>query len=53
LIWDMAYTEFYFTDVLWPDFDHTQFDLALTDFSQRDRRFGQIDSEYDAEPGAA
>ena len=53
LIWNMAYTEFYFTDVLWPDFDHTQFDLALTDFSQRDRRFGQIDSEYDAEPGAA
>ena len=53
LIWDMAYTEFYFTDVLWPDFDHTQFDLALADFSQRDRRFGQIDSEYDAEAGAA
>jgi len=53
LIWDMAYTEFYFTDVLWPDFDHTQFDLALADFAQRDRRFGQIDSEYDAEAGAA
>ena len=48
LIWDMAYTEFYFTDVLWPDFGHTQFDLALADFAQRDRRFGQIDSEYDA-----
>jgi undecaprenyl diphosphate synthase len=53
LIWDMAYTELYFTDVLWPDFDHGQFDLALADFSRRDRRFGQIDSEYDAEPGAA
>jgi len=53
LIWDMAYTEFYFTDVLWPDFDHTQFDLALSDFSKRDRRFGQIDAEYGAEPGAA
>jgi len=53
LIWDMAYTEFYFTDVLWPDFDHTQFDLALADFAQRDRRFGQIESEYDAEAGAA
>jgi undecaprenyl diphosphate synthase len=53
LIWDMAYTELYFTDVLWPDFDHTQFDLALFDFSQRDRRFGQINSECDAEQGAA
>jgi undecaprenyl diphosphate synthase len=40
LLWDFAYTEFVFSDVLWPDFDDIELDLALADFAQRDRRFG-------------
>ena len=40
MLWQMAYTEFYFTDVLWPDFNHGELDLALASFAGRDRRFG-------------
>lgn len=40
LLWQCAYTEFYFTDILWPDFDDTAFQNALEDFSRRERRFG-------------
>ena len=42
LLWHLAYSELYFTEVLWPDFDSNQFDLALTEFSNRSRRFGDI-----------
>ena len=42
LIWQMAYSEFYFTDVLWPDFDHKEVDKALAAYSQRQRRFGRL-----------
>jgi len=41
LLWQSAYTELYFTDCLWPDFDAAELDKALTDFSGRQRRFGQ------------
>ncbi|MEM8828719.1 MAG: isoprenyl transferase [Cyanobacteria bacterium P01_G01_bin.19] len=41
LLWQLAYTEIYVTDTLWPDFDSEQFDLALASFQQRDRRFGK------------
>jgi len=41
LLWQLAYTELYFTDVLWPDFNPTQFQAALDDFSHRQRRFGR------------
>lgn len=41
LLWQAAYAEFYFTDILWPDFDENQFDEALNVFDQRERRFGQ------------
>ena len=41
LIWQMAYTELYFTDLLWPDFDQQAFDDALTWFVGRQRRFGK------------
>ena len=41
LLWQLAYTELYFTDVLWPDFDETQLDLALSSFAGRQRRFGR------------
>lgn len=41
MLWQLAYTEIYVTDTLWPDFDNQQFDLALKSFQQRDRRFGK------------
>lgn len=40
LLWQIAYAELYFTDVLWPDFDENTFEGALTAFAQRERRFG-------------
>ncbi len=42
LLWHLAYTELYFTDTLWPDFDSQAYDLALEWFAGRQRRFGQI-----------
>ena len=40
LLWQSAYTEFYFSDTLWPDFDITDLNSALNDFSKRERRYG-------------
>jgi undecaprenyl diphosphate synthase len=40
LLWQAAYAELYFTDVLWPDFDEEQFNIAIDSFDQRERRFG-------------
>lgn len=40
LLWQSAYAEFYFTDVLWPDFDESEFKNALEEFTNRERRFG-------------
>ncbi len=40
LLWQIAYAEFYFTDVLWPDFDEQVFEGAMNAFSHRERRFG-------------
>ena len=40
LLWQAAYAEFYFSDVLWPDFDKAEFDKALASFSKRERRMG-------------
>lgn len=42
LLWQMAYTEMYFTDILWPDFDRVAFHQALLSYQKRDRRFGQV-----------
>ena len=41
LLWQAAYAEFYFTDVLWPDFNENEFTKAIIMFDQRERRFGQ------------
>ena len=41
LLWQAAYAEFYFTDVLWPDFKAAQFEQALNCFGDRERRYGQ------------
>lgn len=48
MLWQMAYTEFYFTDVLWPDFNHRELDLALASYAARDRRFGTSGSPTEA-----
>jgi len=40
LLWQSAYAEYYFTDVLWPDFTPLELDKALLDFSKRNRRYG-------------
>jgi len=40
LLWQFAYTELYFTEVLWPDFDAQALDAALADYAARERRFG-------------
>jgi undecaprenyl diphosphate synthase len=42
LIWQAAYSEYYFTDVLWPDFNQKEIDKALLAYSQRQRRFGGL-----------
>jgi undecaprenyl diphosphate synthase len=42
MLWQLAYAELYFTDVLWPDFDVAQFNQALTWFGSRQRRFGDL-----------
>jgi undecaprenyl diphosphate synthase len=45
LLWQMAYTEFYFTGVLWPEFDAKELDRAIASFSQRERRFGRTSEQ--------
>ena len=42
LLWQGAYTEYYFTDVLWPDFRKPQFRQALAEYARRDRRYGKV-----------
>ena len=42
LLWQSAYTEFYFTDILWPDFRKPQFRQALAEYARRDRRYGKV-----------
>lgn len=45
LLWQLAYTEFYFTDTLWPDFDDALFLLAIQSYQQRERRFGRTSEQ--------
>lgn len=45
LMWQMAYTEFYFTDVAWPDFDKAELIKAIEKYNQRDRRYGGVKEE--------
>lgn len=42
LLWQLAYTELYFTKLLWPDFNEVELDKALEDFAGRQRRFGKV-----------
>jgi len=52
LLWQLAYTELYFTPILWPDFDTTEFDKAITSFQQRERRFGRTSEQLVEKPNA-
>ncbi|MGF6990878.1 undecaprenyl diphosphate synthase [Lachnospiraceae bacterium PF1-21] len=42
LLWQLAYTEFYFTDVLWPNFNKDELAKAIAYYNERDRRFGKV-----------
>ena len=45
LLWQLAYTELYFTDTLWPDFNEEAFKLAIDSYQQRERRFGRTSEQ--------
>ena len=45
LLWQLAYTEFYFTDVPWPDFTKEELEKAIAQYNNRDRRYGAIKEE--------
>ena len=45
LLWQLAYTELYFTDILWPDFDATELQKAFLWYAQRERRFGRTSAQ--------
>ncbi|NLD67903.1 MAG: di-trans,poly-cis-decaprenylcistransferase [Limnobacter sp.] len=49
LLWQLAYTELYFTDALWPDFDAAALDLAFASFRSRERRFGRTSAQLAAD----
>jgi undecaprenyl diphosphate synthase len=49
LLWQIAYSELYVTDVLWPDFRRVQFLAALEEYRRRERRFGRTAAQIAAE----
>ncbi|WP_296444111.1 polyprenyl diphosphate synthase [Rhodoferax sp. UBA5149] len=49
LLWQTAYSEFYFSGKLWPEFDEAELDLAIMSFNQRERRFGKTSSQLGAQ----
>jgi undecaprenyl diphosphate synthase len=52
LLWQLAYAEIYFTDVLWPDFDENEFNKAIAFYSNRERRFGFISEQIRTDSNA-
>ncbi|MDD5029522.1 MAG: polyprenyl diphosphate synthase [Rhodoferax sp.] len=50
LLWQSAYSEFFFTDVLWPDFDTSVLDQAIASYAQRERRFGLTSEQVQTDP---
>lgn len=52
LLWQLAYTELYFTDTLWPAFDTAEFDKAILSYQQRERRFGRTSEQLPGIPNA-
>jgi undecaprenyl diphosphate synthase len=53
VLWQLAYTELYFTDTLWPDFDAAALDRAIISYQQRERRFGRTSEQLPAGTGLA
>ena len=51
LLWQLAYTELYFTEVNWPDFNKDELYRALADYQQRERRFGLTSEQLKSDPG--
>ena len=47
LLWQIAYSELYFTDVLWPDFSTKEFDKAVGWYTERQRRFGRTSEQVE------
>ena len=45
MLWQLAYTELHFSDVLWPDFDAAHLDEAMAAFAGRERRFGKTSAQ--------
>jgi undecaprenyl diphosphate synthase len=52
LLWQLAYSEFYFTDTLWPDFDAAALDQAIASYQRRERRFGRTSEQLESAAGA-
>jgi undecaprenyl diphosphate synthase len=52
LLWQLAYTELYFTETLWPDFDTAEFDKAIASYQQRERRFGRTSEQVTGQADA-
>lgn len=50
LLWQLAYTEFHFTDTLWPEFDERALDEAIGSYQKRERRFGRTSEQLVADP---
>lgn len=53
LLWQLAYSEFYFTDTLWPEFDSAAFDAAIDSYQRRERRFGRTSEQLACKKGVA
>lgn len=49
LLWQLAYAEFYFTDVLWPDFTKQELEKAIEQYNARDRRYGGVEKKEDGQ----
>lgn len=52
LLWQIAYSELYFTEALWPDFNQTHLEQAFASYQQRNRRFGGLNQESESKKGA-
>lgn len=52
LLWQAAYSELCFSELLWPDFDEAALDAALLEYASRERRFGKIPDQVAGDPGA-